>query len=329
MIETPLVSICCLTYNHAPYIRQCLDGFMMQKGNFPFEVLIHDDASTDGTQDIIREYEEKYPEIIKPIYQTENQYSKGVSVSYSYQFPRAKGKYVTLCEGDDYWIDSCKLQKQTTFLEKNEEYYLVGMRNYIYMQLSGRILIDKMCLHFKTSFRTSDYINNLLCHTSTFCFRRDLFYNPILSNILQGDISLVLHNSNKGESLIKVLKDFGSVYRVHNGGVTSSMKNNDLTISSKSLETIFYSYDKYSCYKDHWIVESKIKRDQLIMKCKKNGIRANIRSMKDILLLFKIIIDKCVLVVEKSFIYAKLILCRTLNFKLGFNTAIEEKKGSE
>lgn len=325
MNKTPLVSICCLTYNHAPYIRKCLDGFMMQKVDFPFEVLIHDDASTDGTQDIVREYEKKYPEIIKPIYQTENQYSKGVSISYSYQFSRAKGKYVALCEGDDYWIDSYKLQKQIKFLEENEEYYLVGMRNYIYMQLSGKLLIDKLCLHFKTSFRTSYYINNLLCHTSTFCFRRDFFYNPMLTNILQGDISLVLHNSNKGKYLIKVLKDFGTVYRVHNGGVTSSMKNNDLIISSKSLETIFHSYDKYSCYKDHWIIENKIKRDQLIMKCRQNGIKANIRSMKDVLFLFKIIINKCALVMEQSFIYAKLLFCRVLNSKLGFNTAMEEK----
>ncbi len=71
-----VVSIRCLTYNHAPYIRQCLDGFVMQKTNFRFEAIVHDDASTDGTQDIIREYEKKYPDIIKPIYEKENQYSK-------------------------------------------------------------------------------------------------------------------------------------------------------------------------------------------------------------------------------------------------------------
>ena len=77
----PLVSICCLCYNHEPYIRECLEGFMMQKTNFAFEVLIHDDASTDKSAEIIREYEAKYPDIIKPIYQTENQYSKGVGVT--------------------------------------------------------------------------------------------------------------------------------------------------------------------------------------------------------------------------------------------------------
>lgn len=118
-MKNPLVSICCITYNHEHYIRQCLEGFLMQKTNFAFEILIHDDASTDGTANIIREYEEKYPTIIKPIYQTNNQYSKGVSISATFNWPRAKGKYIAMCEGDDYWIDILKLQKQVDVLQKN------------------------------------------------------------------------------------------------------------------------------------------------------------------------------------------------------------------
>lgn len=124
-MEDPLVSICCLAYNHEPYIRQCIEGFLMQKTTFPIEILIHDDASTDNTAEIIREYEAKFPIIIKPIYQIENQYSKGVGVSRAFQFPRAKGKYIALCEGDDYWIDPLKLQRQMDFLECNKEYGLV------------------------------------------------------------------------------------------------------------------------------------------------------------------------------------------------------------
>lgn len=124
----PLVSICCATYNHAPYIRQCLDGFVMQKTNFPVEILIHDDASTDGTQDIVREYEQRYPDLIKPIYQTENQYSKGVKVSLVYNYSRARGKYIALCEGDDYWTDPYKLQKQVDFLENHPDYVMCSHR---------------------------------------------------------------------------------------------------------------------------------------------------------------------------------------------------------
>ncbi len=111
------VSIFCAAYNHEKYIRDALEGFVMQKTSFPFEVLIHDDASTDGTAAIIREYEEKYPEIIKPIYQKENQYSQGIKITPTYQLPRARGKYVAFCEGDDRWTDPLKLQKQYEALE--------------------------------------------------------------------------------------------------------------------------------------------------------------------------------------------------------------------
>ena len=120
----PLVSISCTAYNHAQFIRQCLDGFVMQKATFHFEVLIHDDASTDGTQDIIREYEVKYPEIIKPIYQKVNQYSKGIPIGVTFNMPRAQGKYIALCEGDDYWTDPYKLQKQVDFLENHPDYVM-------------------------------------------------------------------------------------------------------------------------------------------------------------------------------------------------------------
>ena len=129
--EKPLVSICCITYNHVKYIRDALEGFMMQKTDFPFEVLIHDDASTDGTADIIREYEQKYPDIIKPIYQTENQYSKGVKVSITYNFPRAQGKYIALCEGDDFWTDERKLQIQADYMESHPDVTICAHRRMV------------------------------------------------------------------------------------------------------------------------------------------------------------------------------------------------------
>lgn len=120
--ESIKVSVCTLTYNHAPFLRQCLDGILMQQTDFAFEVLIHDDASTDGTQSIIQEYEEKYPNIIKPIYQKENQWTKGEDISLKWQYSRAKGRYIALCEGDDYWTDPYKLQRQVDFLENHLDY---------------------------------------------------------------------------------------------------------------------------------------------------------------------------------------------------------------
>ena len=120
--DPPLVSISCLVYNHEAYLRDCFEGFVRQKTTFPIEILVHDDASTDNSADIIREYTTKYPDLFKPIYQSENQYSKGIKISFEYQYPRARGKYIAICEGDDYWTDPNKLQMQVDWLEKHPDY---------------------------------------------------------------------------------------------------------------------------------------------------------------------------------------------------------------
>ncbi|MBR1550967.1 MAG: glycosyltransferase family 2 protein [Muribaculaceae bacterium] len=124
MTNEPLVSIRCLVYNHEPYLRQCLDGFVMQQTNFPFEAIVHDDASTDGSAAIIREYAERYPDIIKPIYETENKYSQGYGKLNKIMIDAISpaAKYVAICEGDDYWTDSNKLQKQFDFMEAHPDY---------------------------------------------------------------------------------------------------------------------------------------------------------------------------------------------------------------
>lgn len=119
-----MVSVICTTYNHEKYIRKCLDGFIMQETDFPFEVIVHDDASTDNTASIVQEYVKLYPDIIKPIYQTENQYSKGKAVTRDIIFPKCRGKYIALCEGDDYWTDPHKLQKQVAALETHPDCFM-------------------------------------------------------------------------------------------------------------------------------------------------------------------------------------------------------------
>lgn len=124
MTGDPLVSIRCMVYNHEPFLRQCLDGFVMQKTTFPFEAIVHDDASTDGSAAIIREYAEKYPDIIKPIYETENQYRKGTIGRIMDAAMHPNSKYIALCEGDDYWTDPNKLQIQVDFLEAHPDYSL-------------------------------------------------------------------------------------------------------------------------------------------------------------------------------------------------------------
>jgi len=125
-MTTPLLSVRCLCYNHAPFLRQCLDGFVMQQTDFPFEVIVHDDASTDGSQDIIREYAERYPDIIRPIYETENQYCKhdGSLGRIMEKVMHPDSKYVAMCEADDCWTDPHKLQLQVSFLESHPDYIM-------------------------------------------------------------------------------------------------------------------------------------------------------------------------------------------------------------
>lgn len=116
-----LVSILCLTYNHEKYISQALDGFISQKTSFPFEVIVHDDASTDGTVRIIKDYEKKYPYLIRAIYETNNLYSQGISCMRICLEEFCNGKYIALCEGDDYWTDPQKLETQISFMEQRPE----------------------------------------------------------------------------------------------------------------------------------------------------------------------------------------------------------------
>lgn len=123
---SPLVSIHCTAYNHEAFIKKAIEGFLIQETDFPIEILIHDDASTDKTPEVIRFFQKKYPEIIKPIYQNENQYSKGIGIIGVTNLSRAKGKYTAVCEGDDYWITKDKLQTQVNFLESNPEYGMVS-----------------------------------------------------------------------------------------------------------------------------------------------------------------------------------------------------------
>ncbi len=120
--NTCKVSVLCMAYNHEAYLRDALEGFVSQKTDFAYEVLVNDDCSTDSTAAVLREYAERYPEIIRPFYQKENLYQKHISIYDAVFYPNARGEYVALCEGDDYWTDPEKLQRQVDFLDAHPEY---------------------------------------------------------------------------------------------------------------------------------------------------------------------------------------------------------------
>lgn len=202
-----MVSICCLAYNQEAYIAQTLQSFIDQITDFPFEVLVHDDASTDKTADIIRQFEVKYPDIIKPIYQTENQHSKNVRISFTYQYPRATGKYIAMCEGDDYWIDPHKLQKQVDYMEAHPDCHLCFTNGKCEVNSS----IERRVIPWTPAYRKSykpgnaDYnmgdmvLLDYVPTASLLCLTEDLKNLPEMSpNTFRGDTFIRLYTTSLG-----------------------------------------------------------------------------------------------------------------------------------
>ena len=179
-MENVTISIVCDVFNHEPYLRQCLDGFVMQKTDFPFEILISDDASTDKSADIIKEYVSKYPSLFKPIYQSENQFSQGVGIWSDIQFPRATGKYIAICEGDDFWTDPLKLQKQVDILEADES-LMACCTNSSLVDKEGTLIEEKLSRPVVPDNRGGKYTLREFCEqnhtypTASMVFRRTHF----------------------------------------------------------------------------------------------------------------------------------------------------------
>lgn len=215
-----MVTIRCLVYNHEPYLRQCLDGFVMQQTNFRFEAIVHDDASTDGSAAIIREYAAKYPDIIKPIYETENQYSKRDGSIRRIMNEHTHGKYVAMCEGDDYWTDSLKLQKQVDFLESHPDYVMCWHQCRFYYQAENKFTIDYPSSGIET-ITSSDFLNGLsMPQTLTLLYKREaLDLKAHEKSKFVGDIVLyyMLLMHGKGHCMGEVM----GVYRIHGNGAWS------------------------------------------------------------------------------------------------------------
>ena len=173
-----MVSIFCTAYNHEAFLRDALDGFVNQRTRFPFEVLVNDDVSTDSTREIIREYAERYPDIIRPFYQEENLYSRDLDVYQLVFFPNARGKYVAYCEGDDYWTDPTKLQRQVDFLEAHPDYTACVHNTVLHYCQEGRT--EPLLNRFEGDVSFGDIISSMsnAYHTSSLLARRDVLKNP-------------------------------------------------------------------------------------------------------------------------------------------------------
>lgn len=236
-----IVTIKCLVYNHEPYLRDCLEGFVMQQTNFPFVAIVHDDASTDGSAAIIREYEEKYPNIIKPIYETENQYSKhdgSVGRIVDAAIDDTGAKYVAMCEGDDYWTDPLKLQKQVDFLESHPEYSMCFHGAEIKNETDTKIITTCQNIEDKEYF-TNDIFPGWVVPTASVVYRRSMVdgFPPLKQTnwMKYGDIVLFLKCTHTGR--VWGMKDKMSVYRMTNNGVVISQ-----SLDPKSEEKICNHY---------------------------------------------------------------------------------------
>lgn len=226
-MEEIMVSIICNTYNHRNFIRHALDGFVKQITDFKIEILIHDDASTDGTKEIVQQYEERYPDLIKPIFQTENQYSKGIQISKTFQFPRMRGKYVAWCEGDDYWTDSNKLQKQVDFLESHPDYSMCCHSGFYVDEKEKKLPGMFRAFSQDTDISTSEAIRKWVCPTASIVYRRDLREKsnfPDMAFAPCGDYPLIINMSLLGK--IRYFDSPMCAYRKNRNSVSATWDRN-------------------------------------------------------------------------------------------------------
>lgn len=222
MKSNKILSVVVLAYNHELYIKECLDSIIKQQTDFNFDIIVHDDASTDGTVDTIKEYKEGFPNLFKTIFQKENQFSKDRALFSKIILPQITSKYIAICEGDDFWTHSNKLQKQVDFLEKNPDYVMA--------------FHDVNVLQNKNSNKTYKYspyltktlnFNNLLYKTEiptcSIIVRRLSIPLPIpewISDCVMEDTPIKLLIASQGKT--RYFPEKMATYRRHDAGITNS-----------------------------------------------------------------------------------------------------------
>ncbi len=241
----PLLSIVTITYNHEPYIRKCIEGVLMQQVNFPIEFIIAEDCSTDGTLTICKEYAEKYPDLIQLITSDNN---VGALVNERRAMKAAKGKYIAFCEGDDYWTDPLKLQKQVDFLEEHPEYSVTFHRCKHYNVVDGTTKDDQCGFLFKNNEEGVDvtvelFFDKWITQPLTMVYRASMFdLDDMLKYKYYRDMHQIYHLLMNGKGYLFGFE--GGVYRVTGKGIFSSM---NLAQECSTVVEVFkelYNYNK-------------------------------------------------------------------------------------
>lgn len=263
MKEIPIISIFMITYNHEKFIAEAIEGVLMQQANFKFKLFITDDCSSDKTSIICKQYAEKYPELVD--YELLNP-NIGAIQNATYCLNKcinSNTKYIALCEGDDFWTDPLKLQKQVDFLDKNKKYSGCFHETYD-LKVNSDFSENEQLVWRKTlkkQLTIEDLFLNKYClfHTSSFVFKNNLFVLPDwFSQISSGDLALFYIVAGHGP--IGKVNGVMSVYRQHEGGISNTKEHNENLVKNRTklLELIdqYYNY-KYTSNINRIIVAFK------------------------------------------------------------------------
>ncbi|WP_115461523.1 glycosyltransferase family 2 protein [Winogradskyella aurantiaca] len=240
MVRLPLVSVVCTVYNNEKYLRQCLESLVTQNCTFDYEIIVHDDCSTDSSQEIIREFENNYPEFIRPIYQPKNIYSQNIK-PWPICFEKARGKFIAICEGDDYWTAPYKLQKQVSFLTKNPEFGICGHNVKELNSFNGKQRILPGINEYMT-YSIIDYVDRNYTATCSIVFRKNCLNlpHPLFKYSPFGDWAISLLIMDKSNGKIHVLDDEMGCYRIHADGSHGRFhRNRNSLVHAYRLHLIF------------------------------------------------------------------------------------------
>jgi glycosyltransferase involved in cell wall biosynthesis len=252
-MSPPLLSVCLITYNHAKYIREAIDGVLMQKVNFSWELIIADDFSTDGTREIVLEYKEKYPDFIKLILQEKN---VGPAKNWMDLITTPSSKYIAYFEGDDYWLSSDKLQKQVDILDARDDISFCFHNNLIIDEDDAeKVRISNPKQSVVTTIE--DIIDAWYVMTCSIMFRNAFIKElpPWYSNFKSGDYILQLILATHGD--VYYIDEIMGCYRIHKGGISRTFKMYD---SQYDLIDLLLNFNKYTNNQYKYSIHKRISK---------------------------------------------------------------------
>lgn len=249
MKEAPIISVVVVTYLHEKFIEESINSILAQQCNFEVEVIVANDCSPDSTNEVVESILKNNPKSYRIKY-IEHRSNIGMIANFISALQQSKGKYIAICDGDDFWTDTLKLQKQIDFLEENNDFNLVGH----YAKSSEGKDLGKF--HIDTFQFKDIYHKNVRIPTASLVFRNNINYPDWMFKVYGGDRALIFLNAQKGK--LKVLPFYGSVYRVHVGGAEHNLKKNKFNVAIRNIKEEFIYYNLLKTEHDVSIIKKRI-----------------------------------------------------------------------